>query len=277
MRILLGIGLVLLSLELSARLYLFGLAGLSPARVDSVRALPNTGYTRPSKDPALVFEMKPDVDGWFKLARFRTNSQGLRDREYALRKPQGTFRVAVLGASFALPAGVEIEEAFHSLLEERLSEERGPTAVEFINFAVGAYGARQILRMLEARALAYDPDLVLVSVTKLSLEGMLETQPQPLGACRRRDRRARSSQNTIDVIRSSHGLLLRLDARLLPVRGRESSSRRVGTGWSPTVSATGSSRPSISRPTASAVAGAAPQRTTAAGPDLPGHRPDCRD
>jgi len=37
----------LLLLELTARVYLFGVAGLHPARVDSVQPLWETGYLRP--------------------------------------------------------------------------------------------------------------------------------------------------------------------------------------------------------------------------------------
>jgi len=169
----LGTGLFLL-LEVSARVYLFGFAGLVPAQVNSIRGLTQTGYTRRAPvDSGLAFELQPNLDGHFKFAPFRTNSQGLRDREYELEKPENTFRVAVLGASFALPAGVAIEHAFHSLLEERLSEEFAPTRYEFINFAVGMYNPGQILAMLEQRALAYNPDLILVTATRLSMQWMV--------------------------------------------------------------------------------------------------------
>jgi hypothetical protein len=161
-------GLFLL-LELSARVYLFGSKGLSPTAINSVRGLPETGYTQPSAEPRLGFELKPNLDGVFKLVPFRTNAQGLRDREYALTKPERTLRVAVVGSSFALPAGVEIERAFHSLLEQRFSQELAPTRVEFINFAVGMYNPEQVLAMLELRALASQPDLVLMTATRLSM------------------------------------------------------------------------------------------------------------
>ncbi len=168
-----GLALFLL-LEVSARVYLFGLAGLVPARVNSVHGLQQTGYTLPSRQKGLPFELKPNVDGHFKLARFVTNSDGLRDKEYALEKPANTFRVAVCGSSFALPAGVAIEDAFHSRLEERLSREFAPTRVEFINFAVSTYDAGEVLRVARQRALDYDPDLILFTTTAQSSRGLLE-------------------------------------------------------------------------------------------------------
>jgi hypothetical protein len=182
---LLGTGLFLL-LEVSARVYLFGFAGLVPALINSERGLPQTGYTRPAPaGSGRVFEMKPNLDGYFKFVPFRTNSQGLRDQEYSLEKPEGTFRVAVLGASFALPAGVAIEDAFHSLLEERLSEEFAPTRYEFINFAVGMYNPGQVLAMLEQRALAYDPDLILVTATRLSTPWLVKGAAASIAEARR--------------------------------------------------------------------------------------------
>jgi hypothetical protein len=97
----------------------------------------------------------------------------MRDREYELVKPPGTFRVAVIGSSFTLPVGVEIEDAFHSLLEERCSREGAPGRCEFLNFAVGMHGPSQFLAMLRQRALAFEPDLVLLSVTAMAAPRML--------------------------------------------------------------------------------------------------------
>jgi hypothetical protein len=159
-------------LEASARLLIFGPAGLDPRRVGLLRDLDPAELVRYETEPRLVYEYKPDLDVFFKGVRFRTNSRGMRDQEYALAKPPGTFRVAVIGSSFTLPVGVEIEDAFHSLLEQRCSRERAPLRCEFLNFAVGMHGPSQFLAMLEERALAFEPDLVLISVTALAAPRM---------------------------------------------------------------------------------------------------------
>jgi hypothetical protein len=163
---------LLLLLELSARVFLFGWSGLIPDRINSVHGMLLTGFTKPSVEARLGYELEPDVDGYFKLVPFRTNSRGLRDAEYSIRKPANTFRVVVVGSSFALPAGVAIEDAFHSQLEEQLSRELAPVRFEFINFAVGMYSPEQVLAMLELRALDYQPDLVLVTATRLSMPAL---------------------------------------------------------------------------------------------------------
>lgn len=170
---------LLLILETTARVYLFGMAGLDPRKVASLRDFRSTAFVRKSEEPLLGFEGAKNVSGFFKLVPFSMNSQGLRDIEYAVEKPPDTFRVAVLGASFTLPAGVRIEDAYHSVLEERFSAEFAPRRVEFVNFALGAYHPLQMLVMLESRALQYDPDLVLVGTTPLSMP-LLLTDPTPV-------------------------------------------------------------------------------------------------
>ena len=147
-----GTGMFLL-LEVSARVYLFGFAGLdSHAQINSIRGLPQTGFTRPApagQRPRLRIEAEPRR--LFQVRAISHQFTGLeRPGVRHSRKPEGTFRVAVLGASFALPSGVAIEDAFHSLLEERLSEEFAPTRYEFINFAVGMYNPGQVLACARA-------------------------------------------------------------------------------------------------------------------------------
>ena len=180
---------LLLLLELSARVFLFGLAGLHPRKIDSLGLLRATGLTRTSPHPELGLELEPDLDGYFKLARFRTNSRGLRDREYTLEKLPDTYRVAVLGASFTMPSGVEIEDSFHSILEERLTAESPALTYEFINFAVAGYGPRQCLAMLRLRALDYAPDLLVFAVSKLSMPRLLGAWDRPLPRPKSQDRK----------------------------------------------------------------------------------------
>jgi hypothetical protein len=152
-------------LELTARVYLFGVAGLAPQRIDSVRPLARSGFLKPSPDPEIAYELRPSLDALYKLEPFRTNDEGLRDRDYPLEKPADTVRVAVIGSSFSLPAGVAVDDSFHSRLEQRFSEEL-PWKVEFINFAVGGYYPSQMLATLRRRALAYDPDVIFFATTE---------------------------------------------------------------------------------------------------------------
>lgn len=93
------------------------------------------------------------------------NSQGLRDREHALLKPAGTFRIAVLGDSFSEAFQVAQENTFWCILERELQSmpEFTSQTVEVINFGVSGFGTIQEWQMLEHYVGDYSPDLVLLA------------------------------------------------------------------------------------------------------------------
>ena len=152
---------VYIMVEQSVRVYLFGADAFSYAKMSSIKSTGGSGNLQPSEIDGLVYELKPGLDTVFKLVPFTTNSRGLRDKEYSLDKPEDTFRVAVVGGSFTMGAGVKIEDTFHSRLEDRLNKEPGELEYEFINFGVAGYTMKNKLLVLEHKVLDYDPDLVL--------------------------------------------------------------------------------------------------------------------
>jgi hypothetical protein len=132
-----------------------------------------TGYSyqtfyRP--DDALGYTLEPGAEGWHKKegrSYVRVNSDGLRDREYARRKPPNTFRVAAIGDSYTEALQVAEEDGFTSVLERRLSgcPALAGRAVEVVNFGVSGYSTAQELLTLRRKVWAYEPDLVLLTVT----------------------------------------------------------------------------------------------------------------
>lgn len=111
---------------------------------------------------------RPGTQAWQRLegeAFVKINEAGQRDRLHTLEKPVGTFRIAVLGDSFAAAVQVPLEQTFWSVLEEELKACRafGASAVEIINFGVSGYGTAQELLTLSHHVWAYDPDLVLLA------------------------------------------------------------------------------------------------------------------
>lgn len=158
--IILAILCVFLSLEATARYYYFGLDGFKYRKMDSFHSIGRSGLIQLSKDPAISYELKPNVDGYFKMERFVTNSQGLRDQEYSLSKPPHAFRVAVVGASYVMGSGVEMEDTFHAVLENQLNRENKGMTYEFINMGVGGHSPWQSLAVVKRKALAYQPDLI---------------------------------------------------------------------------------------------------------------------
>jgi len=81
------------------------------------------------------------------------NSIGIRNPEIRMPKPQGVFRLIVLGDSVAAPV-----DGFVGLLGEQLRS-RG---VEVINAAVGGYTTYQERQLLERDLLPTRPDLVVL-------------------------------------------------------------------------------------------------------------------
>ncbi len=90
----------------------------------------------------------------------RTNAQGLRaDEEFDRSPGDDTIRIVVLGDSFGMGYGVNLEESSLHLLERRLAEATG-CEVEILNFSVSGFGPAEQLIVLEAEAIDFDPDLV---------------------------------------------------------------------------------------------------------------------
>ncbi len=113
----------------------------------------------PSDDPQRIFEMRPSYSVPFEGSLIQTNSAGFRDAEFALEKPQGTFRIAIVGDSVTFGWGLVVEESFPNQLERLLAPEG---TFEVMNMGVGGYNSLQQVAVVRSRALKYDPDLLIV-------------------------------------------------------------------------------------------------------------------
>ena len=119
--------------------------------------------------------LRAGAAGWWSTegrSFVRISSAGLRDREYSAEKPPDTFRVAVLGDSFAEALQVPVEQTFWAVAEQRLAACTALNGknVEFINFGVSGYGTAQELLMLRHRVWQFEPDLVLLAVCHNDLQ-----------------------------------------------------------------------------------------------------------
>lgn len=91
----------------------------------------------------------------------RINEQGMRsDHSFSLEKPAGTCRVALFGDSFFMGYEASLEHSFAGQLE-RFLKEQGKTC-EILNFAVSGFGTAESLIALKEKALAYQPDFVVL-------------------------------------------------------------------------------------------------------------------
>jgi hypothetical protein len=115
-----------------------------------------------SSFPELLYELKPDLDTCFYGAHIQTNAEGLRaETSFARPKPEGTYRIVLLGDSVLFGQGVEVEETLPELLRDRLAR-RSTRPVEVVNLGVDGYNTVQEAAALRHHGLSYEPDCVAV-------------------------------------------------------------------------------------------------------------------
>jgi hypothetical protein len=64
----------------------------------------------------------------------RKNSYGFRERDFTLAKPQGIYRVAVIGDSITYGQGIQEQDRFSNLIEKELTRQNGKRGYEVLNF-----------------------------------------------------------------------------------------------------------------------------------------------
>ena len=115
-------------------------------------------------DPALGWVLEADANYVYQMpeavVHVSYNSQGWHDVEHEVKKPDGVFRILILGDSFMEAYSVELEDAFPRRVEA-LARSAGSNT-EVINAGVAGYGTLQEYLMFEENGQLYAPDLVLL-------------------------------------------------------------------------------------------------------------------
>jgi lysophospholipase L1-like esterase len=117
---------------------------------------------RPNTEVKYVYDSNPR--GYFdhdNTLTFALNNHGHRGPDFDVPKPDGIYRIVVLGDSFTFGEGVRLEHIFTTRLNERLRA-RVSDSIEVVNAGTGAWSTDSEIRYLKARALAWEPDLVLL-------------------------------------------------------------------------------------------------------------------
>jgi len=161
--------LVFVVVELSYRVYVTGPAALNPFKANSFNTLLRSEYVQLAAYPDVFFELKPNMQGWYKGVRFWTNSSGQADKEYSRAKPADTFRIAVVGSSWTMPSGVSPDQAWHAVLEDNLRDASMHPRVEIINFGTELYGLREIVGTVRHKVPEWNPDLIIAEITPFTV------------------------------------------------------------------------------------------------------------
>jgi len=180
---LLALALVVLAIEVALRV-----AGYNPLQ----KATEGTGFfLAASADPDLAYVLVPDTRGRAWGADISINSLGFRDRDYDHKKPDGAYRILVIGDSITFGNRMLVADTYPEQLEAMCVE--ADRRVEVLNMGVGGYDPLNEVALLERRGQDLAPDRVVVGYcindagvqsANLSIIRFLEQQPALVRASR---------------------------------------------------------------------------------------------
>ena len=126
----------------------------------------SSAISRPSRIPDVRFELIPNTSGITpgQDKVIRINSHGFRGPEIAHPKPEGVFRLAVLGDSIAFGRTLEEEDVFPYQLPDLLRERVPGRQFDVINASLSGRDTWEEVSLLEHRVLDLQPDLVIIQI-----------------------------------------------------------------------------------------------------------------
>lgn len=122
---------------------------------------------RPHPSDKIIYELRPNLNIEFRSVNVRTNSHGMRNPETPVEKPANTYRIALLGDSFAFGWAVEQDRIFARVLELELNRRHiRKEHIEVLNFGVPGYATfQEVAQFLDSGA-QFQPDAVIVYFIK---------------------------------------------------------------------------------------------------------------
>jgi hypothetical protein len=112
---------------------------------------------------------RPYYSFFHRSIEVKINRWSMRDKEYSLAKPANTYRFAILGTSIEMGWGVEFQNNFESLVEDKLNRIRpNHKQFEILNFSRDGYSILENAKVCEVEAVRFQPDAVFIFVHGLS-------------------------------------------------------------------------------------------------------------
>jgi lysophospholipase L1-like esterase len=128
-----------------------------------------------SDNPRIAHQHGPNRQARLMGVEVRTNSRGLRDREFAFERTPGTRRIVMLGDSLTEGWGVPFEQTFSKRIERLYADRRTP--VEVINTGVGNWNTVQEVEFFLTEAHQYQPDVVVLNYFVNDAEPVPHSRP----------------------------------------------------------------------------------------------------
>ncbi|MEI6810153.1 MAG: SGNH/GDSL hydrolase family protein [bacterium] len=125
-----------------------------------------TSYTyetmiQPNPDPAILYELKPNLDGFFGGHPLKSNSLGMRGPETSTAKSPGVMRILGLGDSVMFGWAVSYEDTALTRVGRELALLTG-RPVESLNTACPSYNTAVEVATYRTKCRRYKPDVVVV-------------------------------------------------------------------------------------------------------------------
>jgi hypothetical protein len=111
------------------------------------------------------------------------NSEGVRDREFSIEKPNGTFRIISIGYSWVMGLDVQANETHPKVLERMLNNDSEKIKYEVLNFGVSGYDLSYATAMFVEKGLKYHPDMITLIILDSPIrneDGIIEFQNQQM-------------------------------------------------------------------------------------------------
>lgn len=135
---------------------------LSP-ETENKRSTQLRDLINPDPKDNIIYDLRANLDTTFQKVSVKTNSFGMRSPEVTVKKPASTYRIALLGDSFAFGWGVEQDKTFAHRLESNLNRiANGKIKFEVLNFGVPGYSTFQEVEKFKVRGVCFKPDAVLI-------------------------------------------------------------------------------------------------------------------
>ncbi len=154
-----------------------------------------------------ILQLRPGARSWYLGHEVVISAQGMRNPEVEMTKPDGVYRILVVGDSVAFGWGIAERDSFPRVLERMLtaSSFRGGH-VEVVNAGHPGWGVVEYYNFLKEAGLAFDPDLVVVTFVNNDMpirEFLPDDQPpdprRPLPAWARGSYLARAIKRAVDL------------------------------------------------------------------------------
>ena len=138
---------------------------------------------------ALLSRFNPGIPDWLRgnhVWEFSLNSDGFRDEDFPAVKAPNTLRILCLGDSWTFGANVNQDESYPSRLRAMLKKDFPAARIEVFNLGMLAYTSYQGLELLKRRALALQPDIVIIgyAMNDASISGWRDKDLAQAGAPR---------------------------------------------------------------------------------------------